>query len=87
VRHAGSQKPLTYDCVMITAEFAPTTDVPCMYCLDNQILQPISDKLFLFKRGEWLYEAIPPKISPRRPLEEWEKVVTVAARFTMPFER
>ena len=85
LRYTGSDNPLTYDCLLIFCEVAPTTRLPALFHFETKTLIPVSDSVILFRKGQWYYAARPPIPEQGRQLEDWEYVRCLTARFTVPW--
>jgi hypothetical protein len=85
LRYTGSDSPVTYDCLLIFCELAPTTRHPALFHLETKTLIPVSDSVILFRKGQWYYAARPPIPGEGRRLEDWEHIKCLTARFTVPW--
>lgn len=85
LRYTGSNSPLTYDCLLIFCQLAPTTRNPALFHLESKTLIPVSDSVILFRKGQWYYAARAPIPGEGRQLEDWEYVRCLTARFTLPW--
>lgn len=85
LRYTGSNGPLTYDCLLVFCELAPTTRNPCLFHMESRTLIPVSDSVILFRKGQWYYAARLPIPGEGRQLESWEHVRCLTARFTVPW--
>lgn len=85
LRYTGSNNPLTYDCLLVFCDVAPTTRNPSLFHLESRTLIPVSDSVILFRKGLWHYAARPPIPEDGKALEKWEYVRCLTARFTVPW--